>query len=279
MSSNRFASCAALLGLLLAAGVQAQDAAAPEAEPSAAEAPAAEAPASDAPAAEAAAPAEAAAEAPAPEASSEAAAADAPADAPAADAAADAGSEASAAPADGGEQQTVAADSSESAGGSAEPWQLYGAVDYALVTASLSKDSLKTALGGETVDSNFYRLRFGARLLPAIGVEAQVGIKGSGNDADTNQMYGLYVVPTGVFFDLFEVSAPVGYAHLQLKNSSGKATFNAASFGLNMEVPVYINEGGYIPAIRIGGGGTVYYAGSQARVYGFQAGVRMDFKL
>ncbi|SEQ57421.1 hypothetical protein SAMN04488038_10826 [Solimonas aquatica] len=258
MSSNRFVSCAGLLGLLLAAGAQAQDAAAP-----AAEAPAAEAAAAEAPAGESAetAPAEAAA--------------------PEAAAAADAGSPSTeAAPAaDSGEPPTVAADSGEAAAGGTEPLQLYGGVDYAFVTASLSKDSLKTALGGETVDSNFYRLRFGARLLPAIGVEAQYGIKGSGNDADTQSMYGLYVVPTGVFFDLVEISAPVGYAHVELKNSSGKAKFDAASFGFNMEVPVYINEGGYIPAIRVGGGGTVYYAGSQARVYGFQAGLRMDFKL
>jgi hypothetical protein len=232
-------------------------------------------------------------------------AADAPAAAPAADAAA---GEAAAEPApdaatssDAGATaagSTDASASSESdsssssssnetasadAPASGEPLYLYGGVDYAFLTASLSKDSLKTALGGsDKYDSNFYRTRIGARVLPFISVEAQYGIKGSSsgdNKVDTQQMYGAYLVPTGVLFDLVELSAPIGYAHLELKNSNGKAKFDAASFGLNIDIPVYVSSNPHIPDLRLAGGGTVYYAGSGARVYGFQAGVRLDFKI
>lgn len=243
MSVSRYLSLTLVLGLALSAPAHAQEAA---------PAPAADAP----PAAEAAG-------------SESVAAAEAPADS----AAASGGGEAATV------DQTVATE--ESGGGGRTPFPFYVGADYAFITASLSKDELKTALGGgESYDSNFYRLRVGTRLLESIGVEAQYGIKGGGsNDVDTDQMYGLYVVPTGVMFDLIEVSAPIGYAHLELKNGNGKAKFDAATFGLNIEVPVYVSENGHIPAIRIGGGGTVYYAERDARVYGFQAGVRLDFKL
>lgn len=253
MSVRRCLSCSLILGLVLSLPAYAQDAA--------------ETPPADAPAADAAAAADAGA--------GDAAAA-APADSAADTAApADSGSEAS------GADQTVTAEGNGDAGSGRKPFPLYVGADYAFLTASLSKDQLKTALGGsDSYDSNFYRLRVGTRLLEAIGIEAQYGIKGGGsNDVDTNQMYGLYLVPTGVMFDLIEVSAPIGYTHLELKNGNGKVKFDGASFGLNIEVPVYVNDGGHIPAIRIGGGGTVYYAEREARVYGFQAGLRLDFKL
>jgi len=202
---------------------------------------------------------------------------------PAADASADASSSADTSTTSDSSGSDSAASSGSDAAAAREPLYLYGGVDYAFLTASLSKDSLKTALGGaDSYDSNFYRTRVGVRLLPFISVEGQYGIKASssGSDkADTQQMYGAYLVPTGVLFDLIEVSAPVGYSHVELQNSNGKAKFDAASFGLNVEIPVYVSSNPHIPDVRVGGGGTVYYAGTDARVYGFQAGVRLDFKL
>ncbi|MFT4047330.1 MAG: hypothetical protein QM661_11630 [Solimonas sp.] len=96
-----------------------------------------------------------------------------------------------------GGADTAAADgeSSEGGGGSREPRYIYGGIDYAFVRTSLSKASLKNALGGDEFDSDFYRLRVGTRLFPSNGVEAQFGVKNEdGNDAgkvETSQMYGL----------------------------------------------------------------------------------------
>src|SRR3546814_11239441 len=82
-----------------------------------------------------------------------------------------------------------------------KPFYAYAGVDYAFLHTSLSKDSLKNALGGDHFDSDFYRVRFGTRIFKQIGVEAQVGVKNeNGNDHDkveTNQMYGVYLVQIG----------------------------------------------------------------------------------
>src|SRR3546814_8584097 len=61
--------------------------------------------------------------------------------------------------------------------------------------------------------------------------------------------------------------------------SSDLVNFDAVSFGLNFEVPVFVNPDSRLPDIRIGGGGTVFYAENAARTYGFHAGIRFDFKI
>ncbi|WP_028081966.1 hypothetical protein [Solimonas soli] len=185
--------------------------------------------------------------------------------------------------ADAGSSDTAASDESRSGSASREPFYVYGGVDYAFLSTSLSKDSLKQALGGDEFDSDFYRLRVGTRLFPSIGIEAQFGVKNEdGNASDkveTNQMYGLYVVPTGNLFRFLEVSAPIGYSHLRLENNNGSVKFDSLSFGLNVEFPVYVNPESRFPDVRIGGGGVVYYAEREARTYSYHAGVRLDFKL
>lgn len=200
--------------------------------------------------------------------------------APAGDAAA-AGDETAAG--DSGSEETASSGDEGSAGESREPRYVYAGADYAFLRTSLSKDKLKTALGGDDFDSDFYRVRVGTRLFPQIGVEAQLGVKNedgsSSGKVETNQMYGLYLVPTGNLFRFLEVSAPVGYSHLKLENGNGSVNFDSVSFGLNIEVPVYVNPDSPFPDVRIGGGGTVFYAEREARTYGYHAGVRLDFKL
>lgn len=203
---------------------------------------------------------------------------------------ADTSADSSAADSATGDENTAAEDSSAASSESDEPdaaprkpFYAYAGADYAFLHTSLSKDSLKNALGGDHFDSDFYRVRFGTRLFKQIGVEAQVGVKNEdGNDhnkVETNQMYGIYLVPTGNLFRFFEVSAPVGYSHLRLKNRNGHVNFDAVSFGLNFEVPVFVNPDSRLPDIRIGGGGTVFFAENAARTYGYQAGIRFDFKI
>ena len=164
-----------------------------------------------------------------------------------------------------------------------KPFYVYAGADYAFLRTSLSKDSLKTALGGDEFDSDFYRVRVGTRLLRSIGIEAHFGVKNDdGKDpgkVETNQMYGVYLVPTGNLFRFLEVSAPVGYSHLRLENGNGKVDFDSLSFALNFEVPVYVNPDSRLPDVRIGGGGVVYYAEREARTYGYHAGLRLDFKI
>lgn len=163
-----------------------------------------------------------------------------------------------------------------------EPWELYAGADYAWTTASFSKQRLIDEFGGERFDSNMYRVRAGVRLFGKIGLEAQIGTgdtRVGDLDADafsTEQFYAVYFVPTGVLLDLIEVGASIGYAHMELERPGVSESLGGASFGVSFEVPLYTGEA---LELRIGGGATAYRAQPSARIYGYHAGLRIDFRI
>lgn len=316
---KRSASAAvALMGMLFTLPVLAQDMPAETTDPSAEAAPAEAAPAEAAPEASAeAAPAEATPEAaaadaapaeaaPADAAAAEAAPSDAvPADASAesapVDAAAPADASAELAPADAGmeaapvEEAAVAeapveesapveeAPAEEAASeDSGEPFQFYIAADKAELTLSLSDDDLETQFGGDEFESSMYRIRAGMRLLEAVGIELHYGISDDdGSEAgkfEVGQYYGIFVVPTGSLFDLVEISVPIGYSSTDAERGNASETFDGVSYGLNIEVPITLGSD-WFPDLRIGGGGLVYRADQDSRMYGYHFGVRLDFKI
>jgi hypothetical protein len=162
------------------------------------------------------------------------------------------------------------------------PWELYAAADYVWTTASFSKPGLIQAFGGDEFDSSMVRVRAGLRLLESIGFEAQLGIGRDSVDslaADeyrNDLFYGVYFVPTGVLLDLFEVSAPIGYARTKLERPNASETLGGFSFGFNVDVPLYTGE---TVELRIGGGGTMFRAQNSARIHGYHAGLRIDFRI
>lgn len=163
-----------------------------------------------------------------------------------------------------------------------EPTQLYIGADYVWTTASFSNPGLKADFGGDRFDSSMYRVRAGMRLFEKMGLEVHYGT-GNTDEEDleadeysTEQFYGVYLVPTGVLFNVLEVGAAIGYAHTELARPGASEDLDGASFGVNFEVPLFTGEA---LALRIGGGGTVYRAQNSARVYGYHAGVRIDFKI
>lgn len=163
-----------------------------------------------------------------------------------------------------------------------EPTQLYIGADYVWTTASFSNPGLQSDFGGDRFDSNMYRVRAGMRLFEKMGLEVHYGT-GNTDEQDleadeysTEQFYGVYLVPTGVLFNILEVGAAIGYAHTELARPGVSEDLDGASFGVNFEVPLFTGEA---LALRIGGGGTVYRAQNSARVYGYHAGVRIDFKI
>lgn len=176
----------------------------------------------------------------------------------------------------------VAADDgyTETTGETAEPLKMYVGLDKAWTTVSFSSDSLAARFGGDEFDSEFYRVRVGVRVFDAIALEAQVGIadqKGSeAGKYETAEYYGVYLVPTGVLFDLIEVAAPVGYSMTTIERGSASEDIDGVSFGLNFEIPLLTGVD-WFPDVRIGGGGTVYQAEKKSRVYGYHAGLRFDF--
>lgn len=230
---------------------------------------------------------------PAPEAAAPAAeAAPATEPAPAADAAAPA-AEVSAPAADAGTTETVAVDGATPppADASAErkPWRFYAGYDYSQIRFSIYQSNpgattaptLKQKFGGDSFTSNFHQLRFGTRLFEFVGVEAHYGV-GGGNSGSgsvsTDNNYGLYVLPTGVFFNTVEISAVVGYTWIKLSNATASASFDGVSYGLNAEVPLkHFFES--LPDIRVGGGGMLYHKANDAQVYGAHLGLRYDFKI
>lgn len=163
-----------------------------------------------------------------------------------------------------------------------EPLYLYAGVDMAEVRASFSDDALVAKFGGDKLNSSFYRLRVGTRLFEAIGIEAHYGLPDQDDSGqrnfETGEYYGVFVVPTGVFLDVVEISAPVGYTLTKVERGGASEKFDAVSFGMNIEVPITLDSE-WLPDIRIGGGGTVYQAKNDARLYGYHFGIRLDFKL
>lgn len=187
-------------------------------------------------------------------------------------------------PVGAGEASETAGDDSGSAAEAptAEPTQFYVGADYVWTTASLSKPALKAAFGGDELDSSMYRVRAGMRLFERMGLELHYGTGDTDIDElesdeyRTDQFYGVYLVPTGVLLDLVEVGAAIGYAHTDLERANASEGLGGVSFGVNFELPLYTGDE---LELRVGGGGTVYRAQNSARVYGYHAGVRIDFKI
>lgn len=182
-------------------------------------------------------------------------------------------------------EETVAADepvAEETAVSDREPWELYVGADHAWLRASFSDTALKNKFGGDEFESTFYRIRAGVRLFGAVGVEAHYGIKDEDDTEsgtiEVGDYWGVFVVPTGTLFNFIELAAPIGYSRTQLQRGNAKETFDGLSFGLNFEIPLLIDVS-WFPDLRIGGGGTVYQAENDSRVYGYHAGIRIDFKL
>ncbi len=173
-----------------------------------------------------------------------------------------------------------ASDGADDDGG--EPLELYAGADYVRTTMSFSKPALVASFGGDEFNSQMYRIRAGMRLFSKIGLEVQYGAGNQdvadldSDEALTDQFYGVYLVPTGVLFDLVEVGAALGYARTELKRGGASEGLGGASFGLNFELPLLTRDS---YALRLGAGGTVYRAQPSARIYGYHAGLRLDFTL
>lgn len=210
----------------------------------------------------------------------EAAAAEpAPADAAPAEAADAAPAEEAAPPAEDAApaEDTASADAGDEGGG----LNLYVGLDYDMTTVDINDGEVETALSGDRFDSDFYKLRLGVRMFEAVGLEVNAGFPandGSATKLETKQFYALYLVPTGVLFELLEVSARVGYAYTELENDFGSEDADGMSFGLGVELPLR-RFGESLPNLRIGAGGTVYQEDRDGRVYGFHGGLRYDFTL
>lgn len=163
-----------------------------------------------------------------------------------------------------------------------EPFQFYVGVDKAEVDFSLSDDALEAEFGGDSFDSSMYRIRAGMRILEAVALEAHYGIADDKDDEpgklEIAEYYGLFVVPTGNLFDLFEIAVPIGYSSMKGERGNASHTFDGVSYGLNIEVPITLGSA-WLPDLRLGGGGQVYRASNDSRVYGYHFGVRFDFKI
>lgn len=270
--------------LAMALPVMAQDEAALDQAIAAEEsAPVAEEAAAEETAVETAAPAEAPAE--------EAPAADAPAEAAAAEdssVAAEESAEASAeAPVEEAPAEEVA-DAPESddgsddgSGGDGMGLKLYVGVEFDQTTVDIQDEELGNAFGSSRFDSDFYKLRLGARIADGVGVELHAGFPAhdaADGEIETKQFYAFYFVPTGVLFNTLEVSARLGYAMTSLENEQTDDDFDGVSYGVAAELPIRLFGEG-LPNLRFGVGATVYQQNNDARVYGFHGGLRFDFSI
>lgn len=161
-------------------------------------------------------------------------------------------------------------------------WNLYAGIEFDSTTVDLSDDGLQDAFGRGRFDSDFYKLRLGARLFDGVGVELHAGFPAhdaDGREIETKQFYGLYFVPTGVLLDVVEISVRLGYAFSSIENDQASEDLDGASFGVGVEFPLRRAFGENMPNLRLGFGGTVYQEARDARIYGFHGGLRYDFSI
>lgn len=176
-------------------------------------------------------------------------------------------------------------DSSEDTGdtdaGSGEGLPLYMGVEFAQTRVEVSEEGLEAAFGARRFDSEFYKLRVGTRLFEGVGLEAQIGVPASDSgegEVETSQYYGLFLVPTGVFMDLVEISARIGYSMMTIENDLADEDLDGMSFAIAIELPLRA-FGESLPDLRLTSSGAVFQEDRDARVYGYTVGLRYDFRL
>lgn len=182
-----------------------------------------------------------------------------------------------------GSSEEAGGESDGSSGGESgsEGLPLYVGVEFAQTRIEVNDDALRAAFGSRRFDSDFYKLRLGARVLDGVGVEFQGGIPGSdsGNKKlETSQYYGLFLVPTGVAFETVEISARIGYSLISIENDTADEDIDGMSFSLALELPIRRFAEG-LPDLRLTAAGDVYQGDREARVYGYSVGLRYDFRL
>lgn len=158
--------------------------------------------------------------------------------------------------------------------------QMYLGAAYNDVTVSFSDAALTTKFGAQELAAKMYTLRVGIRVFDVIGLEFHGGAK-DGINAGAIEMgnyYGLFVVPTANVFDLFEVSAAIGYNAFIIERGNIREKFMRPAYGLNAELPIR-QLAPSMPDLRLTTGYKVFYAQQKARVYGLQLGLRYDFQM
>lgn len=180
-----------------------------------------------------------------------------------------------------GAEDTASDDSSGDGEGGGRGLNLYVGLEFDQAKVDLDDRDTSTSLGRSRFDTDFYKIRLGARVFEGVGIEFHAGVPSSNasdRKLEMKQFYGLYLVPTGVIMETVEVSARLGYAYVKLDSEQGSDDADGASFGLALEVPLR-RFGENLPNVRIGGGGTVYQEQREGRIYGYHFGLRYDFSL
>lgn len=158
--------------------------------------------------------------------------------------------------------------------------KFYFGAAYSSLKLSVSDSAMAARLGGDHFGSKLALLRAGIRVFDVVGLEVQGGSKGEdGGDPGTftsANYFAAYIVPTGTLFDTLEIAAPIGYAAIQAVRGNAKERFKGPSYGLNLELPLRL-FGESLPNLRFTAGYRIYYADKDARIYGYQAGLRFDF--
>lgn len=187
-----------------------------------------------------------------------------------------------AAAADSATSETPVDESAASTPVEDNPYKLYAGVAYSKLKLLVSDSAMASRFGASRLTGTLALVRAGVRVFDVVGLEVQggTGAGGSGNGGsfDSSSYFAAYVVPTGTLLNVVEIAAPVGYAMLQADHGNATQRFQGVSYGINVELPLRA-FGEELPNLRFTGGYRVYYADQDARVSGYQAGLRYDFTL
>ena len=171
-------------------------------------------------------------------------------------------------------------------------WPIYVGADTVEATYSVSSpavlfngDNQAQFAEANKADTTFIRLRAGTRLTDSISVELHYGLEDeTANDANgtvgLDEYYGIYIAPTTTVFDLFEINFPIGFSSTSIDaGDSGTADSDGVAFGMNLEIPLSLYMDLEKFDFSILGGGMLYQQDNDSRFYGYNLGLRFDFKL
>lgn len=155
---------------------------------------------------------------------------------------------------------------------------LYLGASYADGKLSVSESDV---FPDEDFDTEFYVAHIGTRY-KAFAFELQAGFGKDQEDepasVETDSYYGAFVIPTGTVLNKFELAFPIGVTHMTLEQGGLEDDFEGVAYGANIQFPLKLMSEA-LPDIRIIGGGMVYQQDTDTRVYGWNAGLRYDFKI
>ena len=168
-------------------------------------------------------------------------------------------------------------------------WHVYLGADVVESTFAVSEPAVIFTGDNEgrfretnSTDSAFNRIRFGLELSDSVAVEAHYGLEDDSADAQqgtvaVEEYYGLYLVPKAEFFDVINLTFPIGFSQVTVAGTQSSRDADGVAYGMNAELALsnFVEIERWDVALVAGG--MVYQQDKDTRLYGYNFGLRVDY--